>query len=99
MKLVVLPQAEDSLRLSLRILSAFYSKRYLLGLERLIRQRLRWLAKNPGAGQFEPELEWANLGHRRLVVRHFKIVYRIDGDTIVVNDIFDARRDPKEMKR
>ncbi|MFT3884083.1 MAG: type II toxin-antitoxin system RelE/ParE family toxin [Flavobacteriales bacterium] len=70
----------------------------MLALEVAIRQRIRWLKDHPGAGQFEPELEWANAGHRRIIVRDFKIIYRIDGDTIVVNDIFDSRQDPRKMK-
>ena len=39
-----------------------------------------------------------NLGHRRVIVRNFKIVYRIMDDLVVVNDIFDSRRDPDRMK-
>lgn len=39
-----------------------------------------------------------NLGHRRVIVKNFKIVYRIENDLIVVNDIFDSRRDPDRMK-
>lgn len=98
MKVIVLPQAEHSLKHSVLHLSEFYGPRYLKNLERLVRRKIRWLGNNPGAGQFEPELAWMNLGHRRLVVRNFKIVYRIMDDVIVVNDIFDSRRDPDNMK-
>jgi hypothetical protein len=38
------------------------------------------------------------MGHRRVIVRNFKIVYRINDDLVVVNDIFDSRRDPGRMK-
>lgn len=98
MKVVVLAQANDSLRRSLRYLSAYYDRRYLKALERKVRREIAWLGDNPGAGQFEPEMEFTNAGYRRLVVGKFKVVYRIVEDTIVVNDIFDARRDPKEMR-
>lgn len=91
-------QADESQRRSLSYLSAFYDRRYLIALEKKIRQEIRKLADHPGAGQFETELEWTNAGYRRLIVRDFKIVYRIDRDTIIVNDIFDSRRDPKRMK-
>lgn len=94
----MLKQADESLRRSLSYLSAFYDRRYLIALEKKIRQEVRKLADHPGGGQFEAELEWTNAGYRRLIVRDFKIVYRIDQDTIVVNDIFDSRRDPKGMK-
>ncbi len=98
MKVVVLPQAEESLKRSLYHLSAHYDKVYLKNLERLVRRKVRWLGSNPGAGQFEPELAWTDLGHRRLVVRTFKVIYRVHNGLIVVNDIFDSRRDPNEMK-
>lgn len=98
MKVIVLPKAEDSLKGSMLHLSKFYDRRYLKNLERLVRRKIRWLGNNPGAGQFEPELAWMNLGHRRIIVRNFKIVYRILDDLIVVNDIFDSRRDPDRMR-
>ena len=50
MKVIVLPQAEESLKRSIHELSAFYELRYLRDLERSVRR----LGGNPGAGQFEP---------------------------------------------
>jgi plasmid stabilization system protein ParE len=97
-KVVVLKQADESLRRSLSYLSAHYDRRYLIALEKKVRMAMRGLADNPGAGQFETELDWTNAGYRRLIVRDFKIIYRISDDTIVVNDIFDSRRDPRSMK-
>ncbi len=98
MKVVVLAQANDSLRRSLQYLRAYYDMRYLRALERAVRAKIRWLSDSPGAGRFETELDWTNAGYQRLIVRDFKIVYRIDGGTIVVNDIFDSRRDAKMKK-
>ena len=98
MKVIVLPQAEESLKRSIHELSAFFEPRYLRDLERSVRRKIRWLGGNPVAGQFEPELAWMNMGHRRVIVRNFKIVYRINDDLVVVNDIFDSRRDPGRMK-
>ncbi len=97
MKLIVQDQAKDSLRRSLQYLSTYYSARYLAGLKRQVSQELRWLTAHPEGGQFEPELGSLGLGHRRIIAGPFKIVYRVLGNTIVVNDIFDARRDPKKM--
>ena len=54
MKVIVLPQAEESLKRSIHELSAFYELRYLRDLERSVRRKIRWLGGNPGAGQFEP---------------------------------------------
>ena len=98
MKVVILQQATESLKRSIHHLKPHYDKRYLVALQLAIKEKIRWLADNPGAGQFEPELDWTNRSYRRVVVKDFKIVHRIDGDVIVVNDIFDSRQDPKKMK-
>jgi len=97
-KVIVLAQANDSVKRSLQYLTTLHDRRYLLALERAIRKQIRSLADHPGAGQFELELDWANAGYRRAIVKDFKIVQRIDGNVIVVNDIFYSRRDPKRMK-
>ncbi|MBK8499774.1 MAG: type II toxin-antitoxin system RelE/ParE family toxin [Flavobacteriales bacterium] len=83
---------------TIRVLSKTYSQAYLRRLKAEVDKSIKWLGRYPKAGQFEGELEWLGLGHRRIVVGPFKIVYRILGDRIVVNDIFDSRRDPKGMK-
>lgn len=98
MKLIVLRQANDSFSRSLRHLGGFYSKTYLNALRRKVKAELAWLKDNPGGGQFEDQLAHLGHGHRRLVIAPFKIVYRVEQGTVVVTDIFDARRDPKEMK-
>lgn len=35
------------------------------------------LAENPNVGQLEPILDELELGHRRIIVGHFKIIYRV----------------------
>ena len=40
------------------------------------------LTLNPRIGQFEVELSHLNKNHRRIIVGNFKIVYRIEEDTI-----------------
>lgn len=57
------------------------------------------LLQHPGAGQIEPWLEGATHEYRRLVVGRFKVIYRIDGNRILVTDIFDTRQDPRRMRR
>ena len=49
-------------------------------------------------GQKEDYLEHLELSHRRIVVSHYKIIYNIKEDHILITDIFDARQDPKKMK-
>ena len=56
------------------------------------------LAQYPYGGQVEPWLEHKGLGHRRFVVRNYKVVYRIHRNEIWITDVFDARQDPRKMK-
>jgi plasmid stabilization system protein ParE len=56
------------------------------------------LLTNPHAGQKELNLEHLGTGHRRLIERNYKIVYRIEGNIIYITDIFDSRQNPEKMK-
>lgn len=98
MKLIILAQANDSKRRTLRLLARTHSVRYLRGLRREVTTKLEWLKDNALSGQFEPELEELGLQHRRVIVGPFKIIYRVVSGRIIVTDIFDSRRDPKRMK-
>ena len=68
MKLIVLDQAKDSLRRSLRVLGGTYSKAYLKKLRKQVTSEIEWLKGNPGAGQIEDGLEGLGRGHRRIVI-------------------------------
>jgi plasmid stabilization system protein ParE len=52
----------------------------------------------PEIGQIEPQLEKLKLCYRRIICGNYKIIYRIQEDIIYITDIFDARRNPDEMK-
>ena len=56
------------------------------------------LLENPYIGQQEEYLEHMGLSHRRIIEGNYKIVYRIEGEAIVITDIFDSRQDPEKMK-
>jgi len=58
------------------------------------RRLLEW----PNAGQVETWMEGREHIYRRLVVGNFKVIYRVDGETIYITDIFDARQNPGRMK-
>ena len=98
MKLIVLAQASDSERRTLRLLARTHSISYIRGLQKQVAGKLEWLKSNAFSGQLEPGLEELGLQHRRVIVGPFKIIYRITPKQIVVTDIFDSRRDPKGMK-
>lgn len=98
MRLIVLAQASDSKRRTLRLLARTHSVSYIRGLQKQVAGKLEWLKSNAFSGQLEPGLEELGLQHRRVIVGPFKIIYRITPKQIVVTDIFDSRRDPKGMK-
>ena len=56
------------------------------------------LILHPLQGQKEHLLEHLDLEHRRLIVSHYKIIYRIVEEDIYITDIFDSRQDPDKMK-
>jgi plasmid stabilization system protein ParE len=56
------------------------------------------LLDNPHVGQLEEYLEHMGQSHRRIIEGHYKIIYRVKGEMIVITDIFDSRQDPSKMK-
>ena len=61
-------------------------------------EKLKTLKDNPHIGQKEEFLEHLNLSHRRMVEGNYKIVYRIEEETIFITDIFDARKNPDKIR-
>ena len=51
----------------------------------------------PFGGQVEPWLAHKNLGHRRVVVGNYKVVYRVFEEEVRIVDVFDSRQDPDKM--
>ena len=56
------------------------------------------LLLQPMQGQEEPFLAHLGQNHRRLVIGHYKIIYRVIGEYIYKTDIFDLRQNPGKMK-
>jgi len=56
------------------------------------------LIKNPYSGKQEEYLQHLGLQHRRVMTSHYKIIYRIIGNTIYITDVFDSRQSPEKMK-
>ncbi len=61
--------------------------------------KTRVFLDNPYLGREEECLEHLKLGHRRLIEKHCKIIYKIKNDTIYITDVFDTRQDPKFNER
>lgn len=100
MNVVLTAQSIDRLEEAL----TFYSEKLEIPEVKIIEirdrllERANDLSKFPYRGQPEPFLAKLGLGHRRLIEGNFKIIYRIDGDTVYVVDFFDTHNDPKKMK-
>ncbi len=63
-----------------------------------IETRAAALESSPASGRVVPEL--AHFGMRtwrELVVRPYRLVYRIEGDTVTVLAVFDGRRDLEDV--
>lgn len=58
---------------------------------------VQFLLGHSRAGQVELRRS-DGMEYRRWVVEHFKIIYRIDGERIIVTDLFDSRQDPRNIK-
>ncbi len=56
------------------------------------------LLENPNLGQVEEYLEHIGQSHRRVIEGHYKIIYKIEGEAIIITDIFDSRQDPSKMQ-
>ncbi len=55
------------------------------------------LLNNPESGQLEFNLEKLKQNHRYLVSGNYKIIYRINNNQIIINDVFDSRQNPVKM--
>ena len=98
MKLVYTEQALFSLEEALGYIATKVTHEKLIEIRNEILDAADKLLLNPLQGQEEQYLKHLGLGHRRIVVSHFKIIYRIVNDYIYITDIFDSRQDPDKMK-
>jgi len=65
---------------------------------RRLEQRAATLESSPARGRVVPELgSFGMRTWRELVVRPYRLVYRIEGGTVTVLAVFDGRRDLKDV--
>jgi plasmid stabilization system protein ParE len=99
MNLIYTEQAFIGLQESLEFIAPKVSYEKLMEIRSQILDKADTLLFDPLKGQEEPYLESLGLGHRRLIERHYKIIYRVVEENIYITDIFDSRQDPEKMKR
>jgi plasmid stabilization system protein ParE len=98
MKLIYTKQALLSLEETLNFIAPKVTPEKLIEIRDNILDAADTLVLQPLQGLREPFLEHLGLGHRSLVVSHYKIIYRVVGEYIYITDIFDSRQDPYKMK-
>ncbi|MFA5330442.1 MAG: type II toxin-antitoxin system RelE/ParE family toxin [Prolixibacteraceae bacterium] len=98
MKLIYTEQALLGLEEALNFIAPKVTQKKLLEIRDEVLDAADTLLLQPLQGQKEPFLDHLGLGHRRLIVSHYKIIYRITGEYIYITDIFDSRQDPDKMK-
>lgn len=59
----------------------------------------RQLTVEPHSGKPEPELSTTEKQYRSLVRGHYKVVYRVEVETVHIVDVFDTRQNPPKMHR
>lgn len=98
MKLVYTEQAIVSLQECLDFFPPEVSSEKINEIRDKILFKADKLLENPYIGQHEEYLEHLCQSHRRIIEGHHKIIYKIEGELIIITDIFDSRQDPSKMK-
>lgn len=98
MKLVYTEQAIVSLQESLDFLPPETPAEKVNEIRDRILAKADKLLDNPHIGQLEEYLEHMGQSHRRIIEGHYKIIYRVKGELIIITDIFNSRQDPSKMK-
>ncbi|MFM1875064.1 MAG: hypothetical protein RL266_801 [Bacteroidota bacterium] len=57
------------------------------------------LSSEPRSGIPEPSLSNEAKQYRSVIRGHYKVIYRMEGDSVMVVDVFDTRQDPPKIKR
>jgi len=61
-------------------------------LARRLRERVLALKDHPEIGRKPPELPWT--GYREVQVPPYRIVYKVDGERVIVLRVWDGHRNP-----
>lgn len=98
MKLVYTEEALKGLQEALDFIAAKVADEKLAEIRDRIVNKADILLDNPFIGQEEEYLDHHQKGHRRIIEGHYKIIYLVEGEVIIVTDIFDTRQDPSKMR-
>ncbi len=91
--------AQDQLRELYSFYKGLGKGMYARKIRLTILNRTKLLSTNPRIGQREENLKHLEAEHRYLFVKPvYKIIYKIEGQSIFITDIFDTRGNPNKIK-
>ena len=76
----------------------FYAVKNIKAADKIIAEIIETANSIGFPEQYQTE-EALGKNYRRIIIRHFKIIYRVEKDTIRILQVFDSRQDPKKMGR
>ena len=91
-------QAFESLEEIKKFLSKNHNSEKVEEIRTKILDRAESLVDFSERGQVQTNLLSLDKGHRYVLEKHTKIIYRIEEETIYITDFFDTRQDPSKMK-
>lgn len=97
MKIVWTDFAIRNLRDIFNYYSTNSNKKFAHKIRKQILKSSRQLIKHHSSGPIEPDLLTLNKNHRYLVSGHYKLIYRIVDNVVIINDVFDTRQNPTKM--
>jgi toxin ParE1/3/4 len=97
MKILITDYAKEELHLIYEYYSIKASIKVASKIKKDIISAIKNIAINPLMFQIEENLTELGKQHRRSVDGNYKIIYRVENETIYITDIFDARRNPENM--
>ena len=98
MRVIWMPLAKEAVRDTAKYIHREFGKQYRNNFMQAVREANLLISDNPYAGKIEPLLEDDPDMYRSFVVARLnKMVYRIVGDHIEVDDFWDCRREPKKL--
>lgn len=84
-------------RSSLNKIWQFYAEKDIRAADRIIDEIISTAENIKFGEQYQVE-EILGAGYRRAVVRHFKVVYKIEINRLRILEIFDSRQNPNKLK-
>lgn len=100
MKVLVTTPAKQSLKDICDYYRSIEYDSYAIRIRNIILDKIKSLSEFANRGQREEMLKELGQGHRYLLVEaHFKILYLVEENRVVVTDIFDTHLSPTKMPK